>query len=119
MYRAWGSCDIEQERGLEPRHRNRRAVGYQPSASVYSDCISDFCMITRLYLSGMSCQHCINAVFTSLTPVPGITSADVSIGAAVIEHDGRATIEALREAIGAAGYEVILTNENTRQLPIV
>ena len=76
-------------------------------------------MITRLFLSGMSCQHCVNAVFTSLTPVPGIISADVSIGAAVIEHDGRATIEALREAIGAAGYDVILANENTRQLPIV
>ena len=58
-------------------------------------------------------------MFTSLTPVPGIISADVSIGAAVIEHDGRATLAALREAIGAAGYEVILANENSRQLPIV
>ena len=76
-------------------------------------------MITRVYISGMTCQHCINAVFTSLTPVPGIISADVSIGAAVIEHDGRATLAALREAIGAAGYEVILANENSRQLPIV
>ncbi|CAN5579679.1 hypothetical protein BH09GEM1_BH09GEM1_43750 [soil metagenome] len=67
----------------------------------------------------MTCQHCVNAVFTSLTPVPGIISADVSIGAAVIEHDGRATVKVLREAIGAAGYDVILANENTRQLPIV
>lgn len=67
----------------------------------------------------MTCQHCVNAVFTSLTPVPGIISADVSIGAAVIEHDGRATVGALREAIGAAGYDVILADENTRQLPIV
>ena len=76
-------------------------------------------MLTRVYLAGMTCQHCVNAVFTSLTPVPGIISADVSIGAAVIEHDGRATVEALREAIGAAGYEIILANENSRQLPIV
>ncbi|CAN5923007.1 hypothetical protein BH11GEM2_BH11GEM2_11230 [soil metagenome] len=76
-------------------------------------------MITRVFLAGMTCQHCVNAVFTSLTPVPGIISADVSVGAAVIEHDGRATIAVLREAIGAAGYDVILANENTRQLPIV
>ena len=76
-------------------------------------------MITRVYIADMTSQHCINAVFTSLTPVPGIISADVSIGAAVIEHDGRATIDALREAIGAAGYDVILANENSRQLPIV
>ena len=76
-------------------------------------------MITHLRVAGMTCQHCVNAVFTSLTPVPGIIAADVSIGAAVIEHDGRATVEALREAIGAAGYDVILASEHKRQLPIV
>ncbi len=67
----------------------------------------------------MTCQRCVQAVFTSLTPVEGIVSADVSIGAAVIEHDGRATFTALRDAIGAAGYDVELLNENRRQLPIV
>ena len=76
-------------------------------------------MITRVSIAGMTCQHCINAVFTSLTPVPGISSANVSIGSAVIEHDGRATIAALREAIGAAGYDVTVASESTRQLPIV
>ena len=67
----------------------------------------------------MSCQHCVQAVFTSLTPVPGIVSANVTIGAAVIEHDGQATIEALREAIGASGYAVTLGEEERRRLPIV
>ena len=76
-------------------------------------------MITRLRIGGMSCQRCVQAVFTSLTPVPGIVSADVSIGAAVIEHDGQATIEALREAIGASGYSVALATEERRRLPIV
>jgi copper chaperone CopZ len=76
-------------------------------------------MITRIRISGMTCQRCVQAVFTSLTPVPGIISAEVFIGSAVIEHDGRATVEALREAIGAAGYDVILANENRRQLPVV
>ena len=76
-------------------------------------------MITRLRIGGMSCQHCVQAVFTSLTPVPGIVSANVTIGAAVIEHDGQATIEALREAIGASGYAVTLGEEERRRLPIV
>ncbi len=76
-------------------------------------------MITRIRVGGMTCQRCVQAVFTSLTPVPGIISAEVFIGSAVIEHDGRATLEALRDAIGAAGYDVLLANENRRQLPVV
>jgi copper chaperone len=76
-------------------------------------------MITRLRISGMSCQHCVKAVFTALTPVEGILSADVSIGAATIEHDGRATVDALRDAIAVSGYEVILADEERRRLPIV
>lgn len=67
----------------------------------------------------MSCQHCVRAVFTALTPVEGITSADVSIGAAVVEHDGRATLDMLREAIAASGYEVTSATEEKRRLPIV
>ena len=67
----------------------------------------------------MSCQRCVQAVFMPLTPVPGIVSAEVSIGAAMIEHDGQATIDALREAIGASGYSVTLAEEERRRLPIV
>jgi copper chaperone CopZ len=76
-------------------------------------------MITRLRIGGMSCQHCIQAVFTALTPVEGIRSAQVTIGVATIEHDGRATIEALREAIAVAGYDVALAEEDRRTLPVV
>lgn len=67
----------------------------------------------------MSCQRCVQAVFTALTPVPGIRSADVTIGGAVIEHDGRATVEALREAIGVSGYEVGVAEEERRRLPLL
>jgi copper chaperone CopZ len=67
----------------------------------------------------MSCQHCVQAVFTALTPVKGILSADVTIGSVVIEHDGRATVDALRAAIGVAGYDAVLAAEERRQLPIV
>jgi copper chaperone CopZ len=73
-------------------------------------------MITRLRINGMSCQHCVQAVFTALTPVEGIRSAQVIIGAATIEHDGRATVAALREAIAVSGYEVGLAEEDRRTL---
>jgi copper chaperone len=76
-------------------------------------------MITRLRIDGMSCQRCVQAVFTALTPVQGIISATVSIGAAEIEHDGRATAEALRDAIAVAGYEASPTVEARRALPVL
>ena len=67
----------------------------------------------------MSCQRCVQAVFTALTPVEGITSAVVTIGAATIEHDGRATAAALREAIAVAGYEAAPAAEDRRALPLL
>ena len=76
-------------------------------------------MITHVKIGGMSCQHCVNAVFTALTPVPGISSAQVTIGDAVVEHDGRATAEQLREAVESAGYTVEGFEEEKRRLPIL
>lgn len=76
-------------------------------------------MLTRLRIRGMTCQRCVQAVFTALTPVPGISAAEVSIGAAVVTHDGRATVEALREAIAVSGYEVVLADEERRRLPVL
>ena len=76
-------------------------------------------MRTRLRILGMSSPHCIRAVFTALTPVAGIISADVVLGAAEIEHDGRATGEALREAIAVAGYEVAEVEEDRRTLRVI
>ena len=76
-------------------------------------------MITHVKISGMSCQHCVNAVFTALTPVPGITSAQVTIGRAIVDHDGRATPELLRQAVEDAGYDVENLDEEKRSLPVL
>jgi copper chaperone CopZ len=67
----------------------------------------------------MSCQHCVNAVFTALTPVEGIISAEVEVGLVTVEHDGRATVDVLCEAIAVAGYDAVLAAEERRQLPVV
>jgi hypothetical protein len=37
----------------------------------------------------------------------------------LIEHDGRATVEALRDAIAVAGYDAVLATEERRHLPVV
>lgn len=75
-------------------------------------------MITRVRVEGMSCQHCVRAVFTSLAGIEGITRADVSIGAVEVEHDGRVTVEQLREAVEVAGYTLGDAEEDRRRLPI-
>ena len=67
----------------------------------------------------MTSVHAVRAVVTALTPVPGITALDVTLGGATVDHDGRATADALRAAIAAAGYEVTAAAEERRQLPTV
>lgn len=74
-------------------------------------------MITLAKISGMSCQHCVRAVFTALSAVPGIHRADVSIGGVEVEHDGTVTLEQLKEAIAVAGYNVVDGETNRRVLP--
>jgi copper chaperone CopZ len=76
-------------------------------------------MITRARVDGMSCQHCVRAVFTALGAVEGITRAEVSLGAIEVEHDGQVTLEQLREAIAVAGYSLGPAEENRRSLKVV
>jgi copper chaperone len=76
-------------------------------------------MITTATIHGMTCAHCVRAVFTALTSVAGIANAQVSIGQAVIEHDGSMSPAALREAISIAGYQVADLRDDRRSLPVV
>jgi copper chaperone len=76
-------------------------------------------MITRARVEGMSCQHCVRAVFTALAGIEGISRADVSIGAIEVEHDGRVTDEQLREAVATSGYRLVSAETNRRHLPLV
>jgi len=76
-------------------------------------------MVSTVAISGMSCAHCTRAVFTALSGVEGISRADVSIGKAIIEHDGTVSAEAIREAISIAGYEVADVRDDRRTLPVV
>lgn len=75
-------------------------------------------MITTLRIAGMLSVHAKRAVFTALSGVEGISRAEVELGRAVIDHDGRATAERLREAVAQAGCEVVEVVEDRRRLPM-
>ena len=63
-------------------------------------------MVSILTISGMVAVHAKRAVFTALAGVPGVVSAQVEMGQAVVEHSPSTTSEALREAVALAGCEV-------------
>ncbi len=76
-------------------------------------------MKTTANIEGMTCVHCVRAVFTSLSGVKGISRADVTIGRAVIDRDGTVTPETIRQAISTAGYNVTDFKQDSRSLPLV
>lgn len=76
-------------------------------------------MITVVTIAGMRGEHCKRAVFTALTPVLGIRSADVALGRVTIAHDGTVTEEELREAIAVTGYVVADVRHDRRVLPLM
>jgi len=75
-------------------------------------------MRTIVEVEGMRAVHCVRAVQTALTMVPGIAWCDVSMGQVDVEHDGAATETRLREAIAVAGFSVRAVRTE-RRLPTV
>lgn len=75
----------------------------------------------------MLAVHARQAVFTALAAVDGITRADVALGRAELEVDGRAsestaheaTVAAIRDAIEAAGFRVSEVRILPRTLPVL
>ena len=63
-------------------------------------------MVSILSIDGMIAVHSKRAVYTALSGVPGVTSAEVEMGRAVVEHDATTTREALSEAVALVGCEV-------------
>ncbi len=59
-------------------------------------------------ISGMTCSHCVLSVREELSEVAGVSAVDVDLasGRLVVTGDG-VSDEAVREAVGEAGYEVV------------
>ena len=62
---------------------------------------------TTVSISGMSCAHCVRAVFTSLAGVAGIDRADVSIGKARTAANFRKATRAFEDTINKGRYAMI------------
>jgi copper chaperone len=65
-------------------------------------------METRsIMVTGMSCEHCANAVRAEVGGLPGVTEVDVDVAAGKVRVTGSPVPgdAALREAIEEAGYE--------------
>lgn len=63
-----------------------------------------------LSIEGMTCNGCANNVTQALQAVPGVESAQVSLAekrATIRFDDTRATPAALKEAVEAAGFDVV------------
>ena len=76
--------------------------------------------VTVARIAGMRSVHCTRAVYTALAAVEGVSSAEVAIGRATIEHDGRASPAAIGDAIALAGYDLLETSEERqRTLPLL
>jgi len=61
---------------------------------------------TQLAVSGMTCDHCVRHVTDAISKVAGVNSVVVKLaeGIAVIESDSAFNLEAVKEAVVAAGY---------------
>ena len=63
-------------------------------------------MSLRYSVPAISCDHCKHAIESEVGKVDGVASVVVDVDAKSVLVDGTAPDDALRAAIGEAGYEV-------------
>ena len=63
---------------------------------------------TTISVPDISCDHCQKTIEGALRPLPGVERADVDVATKVVRvaFAEPATLEAVREAIEAQGYDV-------------
>jgi copper chaperone CopZ len=59
-------------------------------------------------VNGMTCEHCVGAVTSELTSLPGVTGVDVHLASGRVQVTSNAPLDdaAVRAAVEEAGYEV-------------
>lgn len=62
-----------------------------------------------IVVTGMTCDHCANAVRAEIVRIPGVSQVDVDVasGQVKIAAEPRPDLTALREAVQTAGYELV------------
>ncbi|MDR0362196.1 MAG: heavy-metal-associated domain-containing protein [Planctomycetota bacterium] len=66
-------------------------------------------MNKTLSIEGMSCDHCVMAVEKALKAVPGVEEVEVDLASksAEVKTNGQVADQALVEAVGETGFEVV------------
>ena len=64
-------------------------------------------MVTKLRITGMTCNGCVRHIDKALRSIPGVTAVEVSLpeGTAKVVHADSARVEAMLAAVESAGYE--------------
>jgi copper ion binding protein len=66
-------------------------------------------MVTTTYrVSGMTCQHCVDAVTSEVVRLPAVTdvAVDLEQGAVTVTSAEPLAVEAVRSAIDEAGFDL-------------
>jgi len=58
---------------------------------------------------GMSCGHCVAAITSAVSALPGVTDVDVDLAGGAVRVAGTADAAAVAAAIEDAGYDVALS----------
>jgi copper ion binding protein len=66
-------------------------------------------MTDTYQVSGMTCGHCVAAVTTAITELPGVTAVEVDLdsGRVAITSTDPPAADAVRAAVHEAGYELV------------
>ncbi|MBJ7386088.1 MAG: heavy-metal-associated domain-containing protein [Mycolicibacterium sp.] len=59
-----------------------------------------------LEVSGMTCGHCVSAITSAVSALPGVTGVDVDLQAGSVRIEGTPDVGAVTAAIEDAGYDV-------------
>jgi len=67
---------------------------------------------TTITITGMTCEHCVRAVKSELSELPGVEGVDVDLvnggtSTATVSTSGPLDAAAAREAVDEAGYSVV------------
>jgi copper ion binding protein len=59
-----------------------------------------------LEVRGMSCGHCVSAITSAVSALPGVAGVDVDLGAGTVRVSGTPDAVQVAAAIEDAGYDV-------------
>jgi len=65
-------------------------------------------MAETMKIKGMSCNHCVMAVRSALSEIPGVTNVEVDLekGEATFDRESSVSSDQIRHQIEKAGYAV-------------